>query len=97
MIERIVELGGRDPLGRKPGGRWEQQATHLENLVEATCLHELEGEAHPGQQVTGLEAAHVRAVSAADIQHLDLGERAHRLAQRTSRQAELLGQLLLGG
>ena len=90
-----VELRHGDTLGRESGSRWEQQATHLENLVEATGLHQLEGEAHPGEQVARLEAPDIRAVTATDIQHLDLGERPHGLAKRTSRQTELFGQLLL--
>ena len=77
------ELVVGHPLSGESGRRWQQQPAHLEHLLETLRLQELHREHHAGQQLARSEAGHVGAVTAPDIEDVDLRQRPHGLAQRT--------------
>jgi hypothetical protein len=70
------------PLGSERGRRWEQQPAYLQDFLETLHLQEFDGEHHARQQLAGSEAGHIGAVASPNVEHVDLGERAHRFAQR---------------
>ena len=99
LIDHGVHLGELllgHSLCREGGRRREQEPAHLEHLLETLRLQQLDREHQARQQLAGSEARHVRAVASADVEHLDLGQGAHRLAQRPARHAESFSELVLG-
>jgi hypothetical protein len=85
LVDHRVQLGELllgHPLGGEGGGRRKQEPAHLEHLLESLGLEQFDRERQARQQLARSEARHVRAVTPADVEHLDLGQCTHRLAQR---------------
>ena len=99
LLDHLVHLRQLlvgDPLRGERRRRWQQQLAHLDHLVEILRLDQLHREHHARQQLARGEARDVGAVATAHVEHVDLRQRAHRLAQRPTRHAEPIGQLLFG-
>ena len=99
LIDNRMHLGQvvcRHALCGESGRGWEQQPANFEHFFESLRLQELHREHHARQQLAGSETCHVGSIASSNVEHVDLGERAHRLAQRPPRHAEPFGQLVLG-
>ena len=99
LIDHRVHLGQLlvgHPLRGERRRRWQQQLAHLDHLVEVLRLDQFHREHHARQQLARSQAGDVRAVAAADVEHVDLRERPDRFAQRAPRDAQSVRQLLFG-
>ena len=83
LFDHVVHLGQLlvgHPLCGERGSRREQQLADLDHLVEILRLEEFHREHHARQQLARRQAGDERAVTAANVEHVDLRERPHRLA-----------------
>jgi hypothetical protein len=90
-VKDLAELGlllGRHPDRRHPGGGGLEDAAHLEELEHGVVPVEVDDEAQRLEQQRRRQAGRVRAVALPHVEHVDQGQRLHRLTQRVTRQAE---------
>ena len=85
------------PLRREARRVGFEQAAHREDLQQRLVVVQVDDERDRLEKELRLEARDIRAVAAAHIEHADHLERLHRFAHRAARQAETLGEVLLGG
>ncbi len=79
LLALAVDAGG----GKRRGSRL-QDAAHLIQVELALAEEQVADESGAFQEQVGLEAADVRAVALPDLEHPQLRQRAHRLAQRVA-------------
>src|SRR5205807_7286459 len=86
---QLLLLARGDAAGSERGRGRFQDAAHLVKLDLGLAEEQMADEAGALQEQPGLEAADVSPVALADLQHAQLGQGAHRLAQRVAGQAQL--------
>ena len=76
------------------GGRL-KNATHLKELKHGVVTVKIDDEAQRLEQQRRRQASRVRSIALPHVEHVDQGQRLHRLAQRVTGQAELCRQVRL--